>query len=372
MVRSAERLYYLDNLKVFLTGLVILHHAFEPWATGGGMVPVAGQHPVLAVIMGINASYFMGLFFLMAGYFSYSSMQRRGPGRFCWARFVRLGGLALVYAIFINPLMHWLLWDYLDKDPGPYSLFWYQYLAGHFNYGHLWFVVLLLQLSFIYALYVWFKGLQNPLNPPSGPLTLRQANLGLLGLSLGLGAVTFLVRIWWPQDAWFSFMGLIQVEPAHVPQYLLLFWLGLGARKYNWLWRMPASAGWIWLVLAFVPTWIFAPFMLEKAFLGHGVSWAGLVSAFRESFMCLGIGAGLVAWFRGSFNMGGKFVRYLAGGAYTVYIIHVPVLIIVQYWLRDMPPFKGAPLTLLIALPVCWLLANHVVRRLPRLKPVLG
>ena len=33
---SANRLYYLNNLKVFLTVLVIFHHAGQAYGKGGG------------------------------------------------------------------------------------------------------------------------------------------------------------------------------------------------------------------------------------------------------------------------------------------------------------------------------------------------
>jgi hypothetical protein len=36
MQNKASRQYYLDNLKVFLTVLVIFHHAGQAYGTGGG------------------------------------------------------------------------------------------------------------------------------------------------------------------------------------------------------------------------------------------------------------------------------------------------------------------------------------------------
>jgi glucan biosynthesis protein C len=62
-----NRLYYLDNLKVFLIILVIMHHAGQAYGTTGGgwFYSYPGDRvKTLELFFGFNASFFMGLFYI--------------------------------------------------------------------------------------------------------------------------------------------------------------------------------------------------------------------------------------------------------------------------------------------------------------------
>jgi len=58
-----------------------------------------------------------------------------------------------------------------------------------------------------------------------------------------------------------------------------------------------------------------------------GVQWQAIVTAFWEAFLCLGMVVGLLVWFRKRFNQQGALAKAMSASAYTVYIIHQPVLI---------------------------------------------
>ena len=53
----------------------------------------------MAIFIDINQAYFMGLLFLISGYFSPQSLDRKGPARFVRDRLIRLG-IPLVVAVF--------------------------------------------------------------------------------------------------------------------------------------------------------------------------------------------------------------------------------------------------------------------------------
>lgn len=65
------RILYLDNLRIFLTTLVVLHHVGQPYGPTGGFWPIANAQraPVLGAFFGVNVAFFMALFFFIAGYF---------------------------------------------------------------------------------------------------------------------------------------------------------------------------------------------------------------------------------------------------------------------------------------------------------------
>ncbi len=84
MSSSSSRSGYLDDIRVFLTVLVILHHIAVSYGPPGVWYynePVSGPGSLLAFafLMAINQAFFMGFFFLLAGYFVPPSLARKGP-----------------------------------------------------------------------------------------------------------------------------------------------------------------------------------------------------------------------------------------------------------------------------------------------------
>ena len=78
-----------------------------------------------SVILGLfvitNQAYIMGFLFLLAGYFTPGSLERKGYARFLSDRFLRLGLPLLFFSLFLGPLT--VRWSRLRKarDSGPVS-----------------------------------------------------------------------------------------------------------------------------------------------------------------------------------------------------------------------------------------------------------
>jgi len=85
--KPRNRLFYLDNLRIYLIILVILHHAalaygyIEAWPVRDPAIDATS--PIFLDIFNlINQTYFMSAFFLLAGYFTPRSLERKGFKRF--------------------------------------------------------------------------------------------------------------------------------------------------------------------------------------------------------------------------------------------------------------------------------------------------
>lgn len=109
--RSAPRYYFLDNLKIFLTGLVVTHHvtcAFGGCGEGSWYLSIGNYLCVFTgfarVFAMLNQGYFMTLFFLISGFFIPSSYDRKGPVVFLLDKIKRLIIPAMVCSFTINPL----------------------------------------------------------------------------------------------------------------------------------------------------------------------------------------------------------------------------------------------------------------------------
>lgn len=100
---TQKRFYYLDNLKILLTILVITHHVGLAYREAGGFLQnVNNQHlniDWVGALYLINTGFFMGLFFMISGYFFPSSFDRKGGKEFLKDKLIRLG-IPLVFVFF--------------------------------------------------------------------------------------------------------------------------------------------------------------------------------------------------------------------------------------------------------------------------------
>jgi hypothetical protein len=82
--RATARLLFIDNIRVFLTILVILHHLMITYAGTGSWYHSEGRQDDLTRFFGswfcsIKQAYFMGLFLLVSAYFVPRPYDRKGP-----------------------------------------------------------------------------------------------------------------------------------------------------------------------------------------------------------------------------------------------------------------------------------------------------
>jgi hypothetical protein len=228
------------------------------------------------------------------------------------------------------------------------------------NLGHLWFLEHLL----IYAtLYVVLRGI---FALPAKALAIEPPSHGAIAAyAVALAAATFVIRIWYPQDRWVGFLGYVQMEPAHLPQYASLFVVGVLAWPGRWIETMPTRRGLIWLAIG-VGLAVAAYLTVGLGVLGGLESRDWRVCAW-ESFLCVGLCVGLPVLFR-ELKLGkGRAWRALAANAYAVYVFHFPIVLLLLLALLDAPGPKWARLfvTAAGAIVASFAFTNWVVLRLP-------
>jgi fucose 4-O-acetylase-like acetyltransferase len=370
---ATARLAYVDNLRTLLAALVVAHHVGQAYGPTGGDWPIF--NPTRAAILGpffaVNASFFMGLFFLIAGYFVPYAYDRKGVGSFLKDRLIRLGAPLLFVSLVLFPLVIYAI-------DGQGRTFW-QFLLGSLRQpevGHLWFAGHLIVYAFGYAAWRWLTRQAAPAAQTIAPPRHRD----ILAYALGLAAVAFVVRIVSPIDRWVYLAPFIRVELAHLPQYLSMFVLGIVAYRRDWLGQLPARTGRTWLrvglvaaALPYVATILdgFTPAEID-VFEGGGLSLDALVWSTIEAFICVGLSVGLLTLFRERVNRQGALGRQLAAGSYGVYIIHIFPVIGLQMALADasLAPLAKFGVVTLLALPLCFALA-YLLRKVPGFDRVL-
>jgi len=383
--KAASRLLFVDDIRVFLTILVLLHHLMIIYAGTGNWFYTEGmqdaskamQSDVTEALGGwfcaVNQAYFMGLFLLISAYFVPGSYDRKGTGRFLKDRLIRLGIPLALYSWVINPVFVYVV-TYRSIDKPFWRYFPVEYFKGGLiGQGPLWFIEVLLIFSLVHVLYRLIVRAR-----PDGPAkeTRFPSNRAIVVFALLLGLTGFLVRGEFVMDE-YNFKPL-NLQIPFFAQYIALFVLGLIAYRRNWLTELPDKTGRLWLRIAILMIILWAPMMVvngaiydDNSFKG-GWCWQSLVYALWESLLCMSMCIGLVYLFRRYRNRRGRIAAFLVPNAYTAYLIHAPVIATLAWGLRDLtwyPLLKWA-LVSLIAVPLCFGI-SALIRKLPYTDRVL-
>ena len=338
-----RRLLYLDNLKVCLTVLVIFHHAGQAYGDGGGWAYTpsnpAEVMPWIWHFFSVNAAFFMGLFFLISGYFVPASYDKQGATVFVRKKLIRLGIPLLVMGGLISVL------------------------SCKFEVGHMWFVESLLVFCLIYALIrQWVQPINEACNS-------KPTIIGLLIIALLMGVGSYFIRQVSPQDHWIWPFGIIPLpmEPAHYLQYVMMFVLGILAYRFQWLDKISNGTGFMALLIG-------AGLALGNYLRDEGPwnafvwQWFGIY----ESLMCMFISFGLIWLFREFVNATSRFWQWCAAQSYGAYVFHLLLMIGLQNVVDDiwMGAF-GKFLFIGVVTTILSFLLTWMVRRIPGVKRVM-
>lgn len=202
-------LHGLNTLRVVLIVGVMLHHTLLAFIPGESW-PVTSpeKSELLKPILGVNASFAMGLFFFISGFFFSKSLRRKGAGGVVKANTLRLGGPLLLICFVVLPLTFALAGK-------PWS----------FQFGHGWFLVNLLCFQLLLAGLLSVPRVRESIG--------RLPWWGFFaGYLLGNSVYSILAHRWLPQNSWLFFHAL---EPYHLFQYTFLFVGGACTERADWM-----------------------------------------------------------------------------------------------------------------------------------------
>lgn len=371
----ADRLYFLDNLRMLTVLAVLALHAgiayapIVPW----WYVADAGKNAAFDLLLVVTDGFVMPTLFAIAGYFAEASLDRHGPAGFLSAKARRLGLPLIVVTLLLCPVIsyviylgdggtqsywrHWLglLPTVLDWRPRLFSRAAdVVALQGHVWPYHLWFLALLLVLCLLLTLVrpIWrqFRGTRPraPSRPGFGLFCLLAL---VAGLAEGLGQALF------PDGVWGSLGPFFVVQIARVPLYLGMFGLGLFARHRGWCTthRLPGRL-WLWglaVVAAFV-----AMAAGGAANMAPGVKsvWVPVCYGLGRTVFGLAATGALVVFGHRYWNRPGGRSARLAAASYDIYLAHLPLVVVLQYWLAKVAvsPFAKFAIVFLATLGSCY------------------
>lgn len=375
---ESGRLIYLDRFRIGLTVLVVLHHVAMAYGAGGlgfyyvDLPETFFSRNLLVFVLG-NQAWFMGSFFLIAGYLVPRSLDRKGTVGFVRSRAVRLGIPLVIYALVLNPIAM-TGWFHVPEELGPMSWDTFEYW-DHVRMGPTWFLALLLIFSFIYAGWRVVGGRRAASSTPSnvpGP--------ALIGLFVVvLVAVEYFLRMQVAVgETWGGFPSL-----AYLAQYVAFFSVGVLAARGDWLRRVPTSTGMIGIAAAIGATVLLFPlafsgdwFSLELSeavtlAMGDG-TWQSAVYATWDTTLAVGLSLGIIVILRALPNRERALGRLLTRTSYATYLVHIPIVVYTAVLISDVDLSHTGRLLLAaaIAVPTSFAVAI-VVRKLPGASRVL-
>jgi peptidoglycan/LPS O-acetylase OafA/YrhL len=380
-VRATGRLYFLDNLRIALTILVIAHHVGQAYGPTGGAWPIqeATRAGLLGPFFTVNRSFFMSLFFLISGYLMVMSYDRSRPFAFVKGRVLRLGVPLAAFFLLVIPLQQYLCHG-LTGDLGTMSFGRY-YVDAYFgqgqppagwkgrwpelNFGHLWYVEHLLLFSLCYAL---LRTLRLRLSQTDVAQAKPPETWAIVLFALVLAFASAAVRVWYPIDMWIGFLGFIQVAFADVPRDLSFFILGAVAYRRQWFLGLSNRMGQAWLLVGVLlaALWYAYSLGLRHVF-PISRTTMDIVYPIWESLLCCGLCIGLLYWFRERLNHQNWWFKAIADGQYAAYLFHVPIIVLIQYAVANiaLPPFSKFLFVTAVGVPLTFLLASWIRRPAP-------
>jgi peptidoglycan/LPS O-acetylase OafA/YrhL len=374
-VIARPRDLYIDRLRAVMTALVVLHHTAITYGAIGGWFwyelkpSAAWSSQILIQFCTVNQAYFMGFFFLLAAYFTPASLERKGYGQFIGDRFTRLGLPLLGFILVLGPLTAALArW-------GDTGRFWevFPYLLHHAIIipGPMWFVEVLLIFSLAYC--AWRAVAGPPLQGAQRTPRPFPSTLTLLWTALATGVAALLIRQVSP-------VGVIHAnfQLAYFAPYVVLFAAGIAAWRYDWLRQLAweNERGIVWIGLLALPLMPLAVVVFTmfggKGDFATGFSWPAVIYAMWEPLVAWGIIVGWLLAARRWMNQPSRFWSWVTRRAYTVYIIHPPVLVGVSLLLHGWaaPALVKFCVAGTLACAASWVAADPLVR-LPGVRRVV-
>lgn len=335
-----------------------------------GVIPDQLVSLFFAIIVVMLQAFFMGLFFLIAGYFVPASVEKKGTRQFVWDRVKRLGVPSLLFILVLTPLVTLMVNPTTLGTPTSFASYWTGYVTNvsAWDTGPMWFAVALLLFSVVAAVSLrkWrWDRLQ---------VSLTRSRLALFIFLIA--AVSFLVRVVSPIGA-----SVWNMQIAFFTQYVAFFLFGILAFGNGWLSAITYEEGKFWMKMAVLSLFalLIPDLVLGGVLQGNlvpfsgGLTWQSAVGSLWEETFAVGMSLSLLTWFREKHNRQNALELRLADDAFAVYVFFPPVLVGIAVLMAPevLPSLLKFLVLAVLGTVSSFALARLVLRRIPGLRSIL-
>jgi hypothetical protein len=390
--KTTNRLLFFDMVRNLAMLSVVLYHAAGAYSTVASYWPVHDGSSIIADgIRELFDVFMMPIFFFLAGYFTFPSLNRQGTLKFLTGKLKRLGVPWLLALFVIIPMS--LYFTRVKANPDflhqPFWQYWMTYLAdfGTFrisllsvdktNQMHFWFLSLLLSFFTTFGFFHAVRSITpkpssgvSPNNEPASKKSILKVLLlaGLLG-----SACYFVITLITPDMSWVTIDLLWQFQPGSLVLYIMCFALGVSAYSRQWFVgnRFPGRLT-IWVPITLLL--IVAFFLVGRDVFAHPLDSnflpLGLLLAFSviRTFLCLAFLVIIVAYADIYWNRPSASNQKLAANSYNIYLAHlffiVPFQNMLMIWPGG-PAMAKVAIVFLLVLPISYGI-SRLIDRFPR------
>jgi len=322
---KAGRLYFLDNLKVFIIFLVIVFHAGYVYESGGFLsflwiVDDPSKNDLAGIINLILDMFMMPTLFFISGYFAPMSLRSQKGFAFLRSRFKRLMVPWIIAILTLIPFYKLIF--LVSRNLPQEQLVSYFHFSGEImlNQGWLWFLPVLFLFDTLY--FLLSKVVPTGFRP----------NLKLTVIAVFLISVGYSFSMsYWGLSGWTKTV-LLDFQNERLLIYFMLFILGSQLNLHHVFSTTPGSRKLYYLANAtiWIPMNLYVVFVLNLIFKpgSHIISRIGDLVVLWTSFhlSVLGLLFILINTFRYFLNRKGRLSTALGQYSYGVYIIHFIVM----------------------------------------------
>ena len=351
-----ERKYYIDNLRWLAILLLFPFHAAQIWSGGEYRGFYIWSHTNTALYVFATAVYpwYMTVLFAIAGMSCKYALLKRTNKQFVAERTEKLLIPFFFGVIALVPIMTYTAEVFFNGYTGTY---WQQYrlfftketdLTGYhggFTPAHLWFLLYLFIIS-LAALLITFMQKKYL-------LIFRADSVSYFGI----------VSLFMPE--WIC-QYVLNIGGKSLGQFMILFWFGYYILSEESILQKLKQYRFVSLVICLLSgglyTYLYCFENLRYIWMtGLYIffGWMGIITL-------LGIG-------QSKFNVHNQLSDYLTCASFPVYILHMPVLVVVGFYVLKLPVGVAGQFSLIVLISaVVTFLIYEIVKRVPILRFFLG
>ena len=375
---SDDRLHALDAVRAFALLLGVVFHAGFSFIPGliPGIWAITDTSPSVAISVLLFASHIfrMSLFFLVAGFFARMLFQRSGARGF-WSNRARrilvplLAGWVVIFPAIAGVWIWGLTRTFggtlpaapADAPPAP---------PGAFPLTHLWF------LYYLLVLYVAVLVARRAIVALDRSGVIRRATDRIVRVAVTTGIAPILLALplvaaLYARADWIIWFGIPTPDQSVIPQLVSVVGFGT-ALSFGWLIHRQADLIAVWarqwplnLGAAAIATgvclWIagLTPTLVPAA---PGLTKLAYAAAYGLAIWCWSFAVlGLAMRFM---SRGNATVRYVADASYWIYLVHLPIVVVFQVMVGQLPWHWTLkfPLILIASFAVLFVSYRYLVR----------
>ena len=353
---TSERKYYIDNLRWMAILLLFPFHAAQIWSGGEYSGFYIWSHTNVPLYVFSTAVYpwYMTVLFTIAGISSRYSMQKRTKNQFLIERTRKLLIPFLFGVLVLVPVMTYIAEVFFNGYTGSYLqqyiLFFTKFsdLTGYhggFSLAHFWFLLYLYVISLAALPIIFLTKKYFPGSRVSG--------------------VSYLLLILLFIPEWLC-QYILNIAGKSLGQFMILFLFGYFILSEESVLQTIKRCRLISLALCILSGSLYVYLYCFKNLRNEWMTglynfygWMGIISL-------LGIG-------QSKLNFQNKLSRYLTRASFPLYILHMPVVVVVGFFVLSFPlGVAGQFLTITLISSVLTFLIYEIIKRVPVLRFFLG